>query len=394
MAETRTKARASDSSTDEHGGFFWFVALLVRAKRLLIWNFLVVVVITSAISLILPKWYASSVSFVPPRETGLAGGLGSITSALRDIPSLRGISGLAGLTGGRTAMGTYLSILDSRSAKEAMVERFDLKRVYEISDNSMEKTVKALEGNVEIEVAEEGHIVVTVLDKDPQRAAEMANYYMTVVNDISTDLSLQAARKYREFLEQGVQRAQDSLKLYEDAFRDFQKEKSFVLIPDNVQSGLRSVGELYAQKTLLELEVDFLRQTVGADNPILKQKQLELSLLDKRVKEIPDLGLEHLRLFRSITIQTKILEVLLPLLEQARLEERRETPSVAVLDAAVPAERKAKPKRMIMVAVAGISSLILTAFIYAVWERMKLMQVNSPERFELLRALFRIRSPR
>jgi len=391
MDETQTKARMVNPPIDTQQGIFWLVALLVKARRFLIMNFIIVVLVTSGVSLILPVWFASMVSFVPPRETGLAGGLGALSTVLRDVAPLRGLTNLAG---GRTALGTYLSILDSRSAKEAMVRRFDLIQVYEIDDQSMEKAIKALEANVEIEVAEEGHVTVTVLDKDPVRAAEMANYFITVVNNISTDLSLQAASKYREFLEKGVFQAQDSLRLYEEAFRDFQKEKGFVIIPNEVQSGMRSVGELYAQKTLLELDVNFLLQTVGPENSILKQKQLELRLLNEKVSDIPDLGLEHLRLFRSISVQSKILEVLIPLLEQARLEEKRETPSVAVLDVAVPAEKKAKPKRMIMVAVAGFSSLILTAFFYALRERMKAMQADSPERFELLRALFRIRNSR
>ncbi|MCI0559550.1 MAG: hypothetical protein MN733_13735 [Nitrososphaera sp.] len=392
MAETRTKGRIAVPTADLQplGSFFWFVAFLVRARRQLIVIPILVAVITYGGSWLLPNWYASTASFVPPRETGLAAGIGSLSSILQN-PSLRGLSNLAG---GRNAMGNYLSILESRSAKEAVVRRFGLMQVYEIENQSMESAVKALDANVEINVAEEGHITVTVFDKDPQRAAEMANFYLTVVNDISTDLSLQAARKYREFLENGVIRTQDSLRVYEETFRDFQKKENFVIIPENVQSGIKSVADLYAQKTLLELEVEFLRQTVGKENSTLKQKQLELNLLSQRVAEIPDLGLEHLRLFRAITIQTKILEVLIPLLEQARLEERRETPSVAVLDAAVPAEKKAKPRRSTIAAVAGLSSLILTVLSYAIWERMKYIQIQSPERYELLRALFRFRNNR
>ncbi|MGH2569527.1 MAG: GNVR domain-containing protein, partial [Bacteroidota bacterium] len=151
-------------------------------------------------------------------------------------------------------------------------------------------------------------------------------------------------------------------------------------------------AELYAQKAIVELEVNFLRQTVSADNSELARKQLGLNVLNQKTSTIPDLGLEHLRLFRSILIQSKILEVMIPLLEQARLEEQRETPSIAVLDRAVPAEKKAKPKRMLIVALAALSSIILSISIFAVWQRLKGLQATSPERFELLRALFRIRN--
>ena len=47
-------------------------------------------------------------------------------------------------------------------------------------------------------------------------------------------------------------------------------------------------------------------------------------------------------------IQYRILQFLTPMFEQAKVEERRQTPSVIVLDHAEPAERKAKPKRMLI----------------------------------------------
>ena len=56
-----------------------------------------------------------------------------------------------------------------------------------------------------------------------------------------------------------------------------------------------------------------------------------------------------IRLQRDIEIQGKILTFVLPIYEQAKIEEKRETPTVLILDNPTIADRKTKPKRLTMV---------------------------------------------
>jgi uncharacterized protein involved in exopolysaccharide biosynthesis len=77
----------------------------------------------------------------------------------------------------------------------------------------------------------------------------------------------------------------------------------------------------------------------------------------------PEIGLEYLRNYREIELQSKLLEFLLPLYEQAKIEEQRDTPSVLVLDTAVPAIKPAKPKRLIILVVVLCGSLLLGFFV-------------------------------
>lgn len=367
---------------------FWLLALIARARRFLLLSCGAVGVISLIISLLLPKWYESTVSFLPPRETGMFSALGALTSTLREIAPLRSLGGLAG---GRSAAYSYLSILESRSTKEAIIRKFHLMEVYEVSDSSMENAIKGLESNVTIDVAEEGHISVSVLDTDPQRAAEMANFYIEVLNAVSDELSVQSTSKYRAFLEQSVKEVNDSLRIYEEAYAAFQKKHGFVAVPEDVQGSAKAVAQLYAEKTLKEMEVQFMTQTMGATNPELERRKLELTILNQKLGLIPDLGLQHFRLYRNIFIQSKILEVLLPLYEQTRFEEKKEVPSVVVLDRAVPAERKAKPKRMLIVLISTLSAGVLTLMMYALRERILLLRTQSPERYKVLREVFRMK---
>ncbi|HAL57089.1 MAG TPA: hypothetical protein DCP63_11605 [Bacteroidetes bacterium] len=390
MSEQNSTSRPADAVLNGTS-LFWLLALIARTRRILFISCAIVAVLSLAISLLLPKWYESTVSFVPPKETGALGSLGSLTSTLRDIAPLRSLGGLAGARG---TTYNFLSILDSRSTKDAVIRKFNLMEVYDISDSSMEKTVKELESNVTIDVAEEGHISVSVLDTDPQRAAAMANYYVEVLNTISDGLNIQSTSKYRTYLEQSVREVKDSLKVYEEAYTSFQKHHGMMAVPEDVQGSAKAVAQLYSEKTLKEIEVQFLTQMMGVTNPELERRKMELRILDQKLSLVPDLALEHFRLYRAILIQSKILEVLIPLYEQSRFEEKKELPSVAVLDRAVPAERKAKPKRLLIVLISTFSAGLLTLVLVALRERIIDLRTESPDRYQVLRSVFRLKSER
>ena len=75
--------------------------------------------------------------------------------------------------------------------------------------------------------------------------------------------------------------------------------------------------------------------------------------------KVPALGSEYLRRFRDVEIQYKILQFIMPMYEQAKVEEKRQTPSVLVLDKAYPAERKARPRTVMYTLLALVVSLLV-----------------------------------
>ena len=135
----------------------------------------------------------------------------------------------------------------------------------------MEETLKQLEGNSAFELQEDDYITISVSDRDPVRAAEMANYYVTVLNEISTELGSQEARNNRQFIEGAAQRTMARLTAFEDSLKWYQEKTGMLVIPDANSSSIESVAEMYAYKAKTEIEVAILERTVGADNPALVQ---------------------------------------------------------------------------------------------------------------------------
>jgi uncharacterized protein involved in exopolysaccharide biosynthesis len=99
---------------------------------------------------------------------------------------------------------------------------------------------------------------------------------------------------------------------------------------------------------------------------------------------VPSLVLEYARLFREVKVQEALYTMLTTQYEQAKIAEARDTPSVQVLDPAIPAERKSKPTLTLNMLIAGVLALFLgifLAFFLEYLERIK-REVNERSKTE------------
>jgi tyrosine-protein kinase Etk/Wzc len=356
-----------------------FFSIITKWRKLLVWFVLACTVLAGGLAAISPKWYKSTATVFPAEETSIFPGLEGLSGLTSVLGAGRALSSL---TGRGTELDRYMAILKSETALTKVIERFDLTKVYEITSYPREKTMKALLSNTEFEVADEGNLAITVYDKDPQRAADMANYFVEVLNEINSRMQATNAKANREFIEQRVEKCQNDLRAAEDTLKKFQQVSGMIIVPDQSTSGVSAVAELYATKAKKEVEAGILQQTVGPENPLFRQTQVELEQISKKVSEIPALGIGSLRLYRDVAIQQKILEFILPLYEQAKMEEKRSTPTVIVLDHAQVAERKAKPKILLYALLAFVVSTVLSVFIIFLREGVGRLRAVQPERFD------------
>jgi len=322
-----------------------YLDILLRWRRFIIINLLVVAVIASVVSLLLPNWYKSTASVLPPKDNDMMGSFGAASSVLKGLSAGR----LPKIGGGNQGAYNYFAILKSRTAMEAVIRKFDLIQVYKVADSSMEKTIKELTGNTAFETQEDDNITVEVYDKDPQRAAAMANYFIEVLNDVSVKLGTQEARNNREFIEKRLVDNRMQLRNAEDSLRAYQERTGTVVAMSTENGVVSPLAELYALKAKKEIEIAILERSVSSDNPQLAQARMELSAVDNKVSSFPAIGIASLRLYRDLVIQQKIMEFLVPMYEQAKVDEQKDIPVLLALDKAVPAEKKSRPQRSLIV---------------------------------------------
>jgi len=78
-----------------------------------------------------------------------------------------------------------------------------------------------------------------------------------------------------------------------------------------------------------------------------------------------------------VKIQEVIFELLTQQYEQAKLQEAKDTPTVQVLDSAVPPVKKSRPNRKAIVLMAGALSLVSSIFLAFFTEYARRLKTDS-----------------
>ncbi len=354
-----------------------FLGVITKWRRFIVWFILISTILTTLVTLVLPKWYKATASVFPAEQADLFAGLQGMSSLVKSI----GVGGRLSSLGQPSETERYMAILKSDNALTKVIDKFKLTEVYDITSYPHEKTVKELLSNIDFEIADEGNLEVSVYDKDPHRSAEMANYFVDILNEINAQLHAQDARGNREFIEQRYQKNTEDLRKAEDALRGHQEKSGTMIVPEQSMSSVSSVADLYGTKAKKEVEIAILQRTVTQDNPTLQQLKIELSELNKKISSFPLNAVASIRLYRDVAIQQKILEFILPLYEQAKVEEKRSTPSVVVLDRAIVPERKARPKISLFALLAFVISSLISMIVVFAGEGLERMKTLDPQRY-------------
>jgi uncharacterized protein involved in exopolysaccharide biosynthesis len=329
------------------------------------WKFIVGSVLFCGIAsivaaFIIPPQFKSVTTVFPSQPADLFGASEGVSGLVKSLTP-RGIPGLSA----NTELDRYVAILKSGHVISDVINKFDLVKVYDITSYPGEKTAKRLMDNTEFVQEPEGDLTITVFDEDPQRAADMANFFVEDLNRTNTELLSQNARGNRVFIEERYSKNLQDIAASQESLRVFQKRYGVIALPQQTEATIKAGAEIAAQLALKEVQLSVARRTLSEDNPAVQQIRIEMEELRRKITEmnrteggtqgemkifvpfasIPDLGSAYLHLFREQEMQYKILQFIAPLYEQAKVEERRQTPSVIVLDKAYPAERKSRPKR-------------------------------------------------
>jgi capsule polysaccharide export protein KpsE/RkpR len=312
------------------------------------------------------------------KTTAKTGGLSGLIP--EGLPGIGEFSDLGGGGAAAKELALYENILVSRRNIEETILRFNLMDEYGFV--FMQDAVKAFrEGTLELgrdKIA--GTMTIGIYDKDPVKAKDIADFMIYQLNKINTELNVLNAKNNKEFIQErynavsfDLRQAEDSLRLYQDIY-GFAPEVQ-------VQAALKAGLELEIEIKSEEVKLDLLRKMISSDQPEVKQQEEKISALEQQLYEIqnstdasgnlqikgsPEKVLNFIRLKRNVEIQNKILTTLIPMLEQSKIEEKKETPSVLILDQPNIPDRKSKPKRLTLVFAFTVITFLISYSFYII----------------------------
>ena len=170
--------------------------IIYKWKKFFIINLILLGIIGLVISFLIPeKFKATSLVMAAPQNPFSMGGL---TSMMGDNGSSLGAR-LLGLQGPGEDL--IYGILNSRTELEQAIYKYNLMDYYGIDDENMDKALKAFRGDVNFEPTDNGLIEVSVINKNPELAAKMANFLVNLADSINIELNIKQARNNRSFIE-------------------------------------------------------------------------------------------------------------------------------------------------------------------------------------------------
>lgn len=375
------------------------LVLLLERKRFIVRFVLGAAVLATVVALVLPVQYEAKIVLLPPAQNS------SMSSAL--LGQLGNLASLASLAGGslgiKNPADMYVSFLSSRTVEDAMIQRFGLMKEYH--EKRMSDTRKDFERRTTaVAGTKDGLIRISVEDRDPKRAAELANGYVEEFRRLSATLAITEAARRRLFFEQQVQQAKDKLTEAEEAMTKTEQSTGVLQIDSQARTLIESAAILRAEVVAKQVQIEGMRSFATDNNPTVVLAKQELAALQSQLEHVAgshndsgsdinlskgrvtQSGMEYLRRFRDLRYQETVFELLAKEFEIAKLDEAREGSIIQVVDAAVPPDKKSSPHRLLIVMASTVLAFFVAAF--WVWLQKKLdAAFELPENRQRLRAI-------
>ena len=363
------------SSDDDEISLLDLLIVLAKHKRLVLGIPFVVAIVAAIISLLLPNIYTGTTRILPPQQSA---------SAASALLSQLGAAGVGALGGGalgiRNPSDLYIGMLKSRTVADSLIGRFDLNKLYDQEFQS--KTRKILESKTTIGAGRDGIITVEVDDKDPKRAAELANAYVDELMKLTRVLAVTEASQRRLFFEHQLLQAKDNLTTAEITARQGLQKGGLAQVDAQGRSMIDVTARLRAQVSAKEVQLGAMRTFAAEGNPELQRTQEELQALKRELgriegsaparsigtgNEVGNTGLDNLGRLRDVKYYEFLYELLAKQYELAKIDEAKDATVIQVMDKAIEPDRKSKPVRSLIVLFSALAALfagVLWAFVH------------------------------
>jgi uncharacterized protein involved in exopolysaccharide biosynthesis len=354
---------------------------LARGKKAILKVTITAALLATIVSFLLPKTYTATSTILPPQQKQSA-----LNSMLGQIGAIAGLSG--GDLGLRNPDDVFVAMLTSRTIEDNLINRFDLRKAYRVK--RYQDAEKKLKQNSEVIATKEGLISISVTDRDPKRAAEIANAYVQQLYNVNQNLAITEASQRRLFYEQQIKAEQRQLSSAELALTQVQ-EKSGLLQPEaQARAIIGGIADLRAQVATHEVQLRTMRSYATENNPELQRAETELAGMRSELaklehsnaaagngnlaipaRQMPEAELEYLRRSREVKYHEALYEFLGKQLEAARIDEGQNAILIQVVDTAVAPERKSGPKRLLIVVVSTMAAFLVACLAVLLIEALR-----------------------
>lgn len=312
-----------------------------KFKILFVVSFLAAV-ISAIISLSITPKFKSSVVMFPVSSTAISH---SLLSTLYNPPK----GGLMGL-GEEEEAEQLMQVLKSEEIMNRVINKFRLMQHYEIDSSSRYPRTtlyNEYKSNFTFRQTEYLSVIVDVLDKDPVMAANMANYVAALVDTVMNNMRRDRSGKAYIIVKNEYLALSERIKTLEDSL------------------------SLIRRKGINDYESQSRVFNKGYVDALLKGQIQTANIIEKKLDILSRYGGIYVSIRDFLQFEQRKLADLNEKYAQAKVEYELNLPHKYIVDSAKVSEKKAYPKRSLIVVVSVVSTFLLTLIVLVSIDNIK-----------------------
>jgi uncharacterized protein involved in exopolysaccharide biosynthesis len=244
-----------------------------------------------------------------------------------------------------------LQILRSDQLTDHIIEKFDLIKYYGIDTSSKKfprTMIKGILGsNIKCRRTEYNSIEINVFDSDPQMAADIANEIACYSDTIIFKVIIKRAKEAYNV----VMREYDATQLHINNITDSLTK-------------IRSYG-------ITDYPAQSMALTRAYGKAVLKRDSEAIKILESKMEILQKYGSKYVEFTMRLQYEVTRLSLFEAKVAAAKVIIDPEISNIFIVDKAIKAEKKASPKRAIIVILSSMSAFALSLFILLLIERSK-----------------------
>jgi uncharacterized protein involved in exopolysaccharide biosynthesis len=324
---TLTPSQELDSSN--------LLVTMYRWRKTIIISVVLAGIISAAASFLITPKYKSTATMFPARDN-------SIGEQLMEAPNRSLIQY------GEEEDGEYLmQLLESAEIRNKVADKFDLWTAYGIQKGAPQSKgylQLAYSENINVEATKFGSINVTVLDKDPEKAAAIANTISELADSLHLEMRKKRALSVLETAKQSQAKIQEEIKMMKDSIKTL------------------------ADKGVFSFEEQILGMSKSYGKALAAGQNDKASKIKAEMASISQFGADYLSLLIHLELASAREAHLLKRINIFQSECDSQLPASMIVDVAEPSDKKAYPIRWLIVAMSIVSTLIFVLAFVLIWE--------------------------
>ncbi|RTL01183.1 MAG: hypothetical protein EKK57_05320 [Proteobacteria bacterium] len=319
--------------------------------------------------------YTAKVLINPPKLTDSGTGFSQVISGITALTS--GGSGLLQKTDADIA----IAIMRTDSVSDMVIRQFNLIKMWNRTDFDVTRRVLSTIIRF-VPDLRTGFVEIDVDNKNPQLAADIANYYTVALGQAINNVAYSRANQRYQFYESQLSVAFTALKDAENQLKLF-TESNGILAGQQERVIASISSQLQGQLIAAQMQLQSMSYYTSSDNPDYRAMQTKIESIKKQINQLsnrsideditipvglaPKLTSEYLSLTRNLMFKQLVYDVMLKQSKAAQLDAQSEMVPLAiqVIDPAQVPLYKSKPRRLSII-VKGLFLGLFFSFVYLI----------------------------